>query len=90
MIEAYYEKKNLLITEYMSHGESLPPHTQNKRTWHIIADDVAEKYHRINCLELFLKGEVGCVALPDDQTQTFIYTKTSLILQYVLECLDLI
>lgn len=64
------------------------PHTQNKRIWHIIADDVAEKYLRINCLELFLKGEVGCVALPYNQTQTFIYTKTCLTLRHVLECLN--
>lgn len=46
------------------------PHTQNKGIRHIIADDVAEKYLRINCLELFLKGEVGCVALPYNLTQT--------------------
>lgn len=70
----------------MSHGGSLPPHTQNKGIRHIIADDVAEKYLRINCLEMLLKGEVGCVALPYNQTQTFIYTKTNFTLKHVLEC----
>lgn len=66
----------------------LSPPTQNKGIRHIIADDVAKKYLRINCLEMFLKGEAGRVALPYNQTQTFIYTKTCLILQDVLDCLN--
>lgn len=61
------------------------PHTQNKGIQNIIADDVAEKYPRIKCVELFRKGEVGCVALPNNQTQTFICTKACLIPERVLE-----
>lgn len=34
IIEAYYEKKTLLITEYMSHRGSLPPHTKQGNPVH--------------------------------------------------------